>query len=528
MRQVQRLAFNTLLLTSASFFMQAVGVVFQVYLTAQIGAEGIGLWQLTMAVYALAVNLAISGVRFAATRLVAEELGLGIGGGVRTAMTRCLWYAALFGGVSGFILWWCAPFLAGEWIGDLRCVLPLRVLAPGLPFLSMGAALGGYFTAVQRVVKAAAAQSMEQFVRIGVIILIFWGMAPQGLDQACAAVAAGSAAGELCSLAALWALYRLDRRRISRGLPPPSGRSMTRRLLHTALPVAFSSYARTALSTLQNLLIPRGLKKAGASSQGAFSSYGVIHGMVFPIIFFPSALLTALAELLIPELTRSQVAGQRARVDYMIGRVFGMGILFSFGVSGIIWGFSQELGIIIYKNPDAARYIRVFAPLIPVMYMDTLTDGMLKGLGEQVASMRYNIIDSLCSVILVYLLLPRFAIGGYLFTVWFTEVLNFALSVGKLLRISGLKISLWGNILRPAGCVISAAIFVPPLSAAAGLPGATGGSGLALQILLALAVYFVLLCLTGAFTRQDAAWLLGLLLGRKKQASPSAACREQA
>ena len=514
MRQVQRLAFNTLLLTAASFFMQTVGVSFQVYLTSRIGSEGIGLWQLTMSVYSLAVTLAISGVRFAATRLVAEELGLGSHRGAKAAMARCLWYSALFGSGAAVILWGGASLFAGQWIGDPRCAFSLRVLALGLPFLAMGSALGGYFTAVQRVLKSATAQALEQFIRIGVTVAIFLWLAPKGLEYACAAVAAGSAVGEVCSLGLLWGLYLTDRRRYSHPGRPP--RRMTFRLLHTALPVAFSAYARTALTTLQNLLIPRGLRKSGASSQGAFSSYGVIHGMVFPILLFPSALLTALAELLVPELTRSQVAGKQARVDYMVGRVFSMGILFSFGVAGMVWGFSRELGLIIYDSLEAGQYMRIFAPLIPVMYMDMLTDGMLKGLGEQVATMRYNIIDSLCSVILVYLLLPRFAIGGYLFTVWFTEVLNFALSVGKLLRISSLRVTLWGDVLRPATCVAASAVFLPPLTVLMGLSPAACGGSLALRIALALLVYIVLLCLTGAITREDAEWFAGLLLGHKK------------
>ena len=494
--------------------MQGVGVVFQVYLTSRIGPEGIGLWQLTLSVYTLAVTVAISGVRFAATRLVAEELGLGCHRGARTAMVRCLGYAGIFGCGAALLLWMTAPALAAQWIGDPRCALGLRVLALGLPCLSLGAAFGGYFTAVQRVLRAASAQALEQLVRIAVTVALLGSAVSGDLEYACAAVAAGSMAGEVCSLGALWFLYLVDVRRYNRpGAPPPR---MTRRLLSTALPVAFSAYARTLLSTIQHLLIPWGLRKSGASSHGALASYGIIHGMVFPLVFFPAALLTALAELLVPELTRCQVAGRRDRVDHMVSRVFYLGLLFSFGTAGLVWGFSGELGRIVYNSPQASGYLRTLAPLIPVMYMDMLTDGMLKGLGQQMASMRYNIVDSLCSVILVFLLLPRFAIGGYLFTVWFTEVLNFALSVGKLLRVSGLRISLWGSILRPAGCIASAVLLCPVLTRWVNLSVSLSGGILALRMALALVLYLLLLVLTGGLTREDASWFRGILPGERK------------
>ena len=51
----------------------------------------------------------------------------------------------------------------------------------------------------------------------------------------------------------------------------------------------------------------------------------------------------------------------------------------------------EELAI--YKSGEVGSYIRLLAALMPVMYMDTVTDGMLRGLGQQLHVMRYNIID---------------------------------------------------------------------------------------------------------------------------------------
>ena len=89
---------------------------------------------------------------------------------------------------------------------------------------------------------------------------------------------------------------------------------LTSRMLHIALPLAFSAYARSALSTLEHLLVPRGLKSAGFSADRALSGYGTIQGMVMPIISFPACFLMALGELMIPELTEAQMRG-RARRD---------------------------------------------------------------------------------------------------------------------------------------------------------------------------------------------------------------------
>lgn len=112
----KRLIVNTALLTGASLLMRCIGMVFQAWLAGRIGAAGIGLYQLVMSVELLATTFAISGIRFAVTRLVAEEIGLGRGGGVGGAMSRCAAYSLVFGAAACVILYLFAEPIGFLWI----------------------------------------------------------------------------------------------------------------------------------------------------------------------------------------------------------------------------------------------------------------------------------------------------------------------------------------------------------------------------------------------------------------------------
>ena len=101
----RRLIVNTALLTGSSLLMSCIGMAFQVWLVGRIGEAGIGLYQLVLSVSFLCATVAISGIRFAATRLISEELGRENPGGVRGAMLRCVAYALFFGLASGLVLW---------------------------------------------------------------------------------------------------------------------------------------------------------------------------------------------------------------------------------------------------------------------------------------------------------------------------------------------------------------------------------------------------------------------------------------
>lgn len=500
MKRTKALFFNTILLTAVSFLMRSVGISFQVYLSKKIGADGIGLFQLTMSVSLLALTIATSGIRLATTRLIAEELGAARPSGVKSAVRRCLIYSLSFGTLAALLLYFGAEFIGEVWVGDTRTILSLRLLSLSLPFVAMSSVMSGYFTAVQRVIKSSAVSAIEQVVRIAVIVYTLGLLKPDNLEYSCAVVVVGGVVAEIVSFALIFILYEFDKRRYkSKGKP---GTGITKRMFNIALPLAFSSYARTALTTLEHLLVPRGLKKSGISGTNALASYGTIHGMVFPILTFPSALFLSMSELLIPELTEAQVQGNSHRIDSIVNHIQRLCLMLSIGIMGIMLFYSRELGGAIYQSDDVGNFMRIFSPLLIVMHMDTITDGMLKGLGQQMYSMRYNILDSLISAVMVYVLLPKYAISAYIFIIYFTESFNFILSIHRLSRVVKLRFSV-GTVLKSLlsiVCAINISLFVLRV---AGLPLAATPLSVTVHIALSLLLYFGLLYLFSCVTKDD-------------------------
>ena len=299
------LVYNTALLTASSLLMQGIAMAFQVWLAGRIGPAGIGLYQLVLSVTGLCATFAISGIRFASTRLVAEELGLEHPGGVCAAMGRCLGYGAFFGLAAAVIVWELSEPIGFLWIGDARTVRSLRISALSMPCISLCSSISGYFTACGRVWKPTLIHLIEQVSGIA-LVAFFLNRVPAGdIEKSCAAVTLGRMAADVLSLILMALAYLLDRRGHYRD--QGAGGRLTLRMLHIAVPLALSAYARSALTTLQHLLVPRGLKAAGFSANSALAGYGVIQGMVLPVIFFPSCILAAAAELIVPELTAVQV-----------------------------------------------------------------------------------------------------------------------------------------------------------------------------------------------------------------------------
>jgi stage V sporulation protein B len=224
----------------------------------------------------------------------------------------------------------------------------------------------------------------------------------------------------------------------------------------------------------------------------------MVCGMVFPILMFPAAILFSLAELLIPELARCAATDSRRRIDYLAKRSLRIAMLYGCCCGGLLYLLAEPLCVSLYQSFEAGNYLRLYAFLAPMLYCDAITDAMIKGLGQQRVSVRYNILTSAMDVFLLFLLLPKYGMMGYYFSFFVTHLLNFVLSLRRLIRITELKVP----------------FFIPALTCAATLFAAFGASfvqRIPLQIAAFLALMGSLLILFRVLSKEDIFWIKGLI-----------------
>lgn len=498
MRRTGTMFYSALLLTGANLALRMVSMGFQVYLSGQIGAAGIGLLQLVLSVSMLAMTAGMGGIRTSAMYLTAEEVGSGRWQGVRRVLSACFLYSFLFSTAVALLVWFCAPLVAEAWIGDLRTLAALRIFAAFLPVVCLGGVMTGYFTAAGRIRELVAVEILEQVVSMAVTVLLLSHWASGDPGRACCAVVGGSSAASLVTLLFL-------RSRETNRLPDPQEAPVpvAGRLLRVALPLALADDLRMGISTVENLIVPRRLGLFPQSAE-PLAEYGVVCGMVFPTLMFPAAILFSLAELLVPELSRCAAGGRRKRIAYLTGRSLRVALLYGLAAGGILFTASEALGMVLFDNPLVGRQLRRFALLAPMLYVDAVTDANVKGMGQQVACVRYNTVTSFLDVVFLWLLLPRFGLDGYYLSFLVTHALNFGLSFFRLRKVTGFRPQL-SVVLRALGAA-SLSLWVASL-----LPKVGGWSGVLFLAAGFCSVFFLLLVLLGVVGREDLRWIRGLV-----------------
>ncbi len=441
---------NAAILSATSLLLKTVGIFFRVWLSGKLGAEGMGLYQLLFSLYVLGSTLATSGLSTAVTRLVADALAENAGKRVFGVLRRALLLSVSVAGASTLLFYAGAPLLGNVFVRDARAVSAIRVLSLGFPFMGISACLKGYFLARRKTLPPSLAQIFEQLSRIGIIAALFWRFRGCSLETACAVVMGGDVLSEALSCGFVAACYYRDKRVLPTSVAPP--KSLTRPLLSIAVPITAGRYLGTALRTAENLLVPSALAAFAADRAAGLSQFGTLKGMAMPLLFFPASFLTAFSTLLIPEMSEALALGQTLRVKYTVRRTLHVTLVGSLLCGGLFFTCAAPLGRLLYHSDEVGFYLRILAPLVPVMYLESVVDGVLKGLNQQMRSLLYSVADSGLRIALILVLVPKTGMGGFLFVMLLSNFFTCFLNVRRLCVVSDTHIR-WGkSVLIPALC----------------------------------------------------------------------------
>ena len=478
----QRFFYNGTLLTLVGLAMRSVGMFFGALVSRAVGAEGVGLYTLIMTVYSFALTLAASGIGITVTRHVAEAVS-GAGARVGSVMRGAFIYATIFGTLSFLLLFFGADFIGNRIFHDARTVGSLKILAFSLIPSSLCSVFSGYFVGVKRVTANAAVQVLSNLFKIGITLVLVLSFKTENIGKSVFLVCLGMTLTELVSFLLLALQYFIH-----------SGKTCThcgaelRTVAKTAFPLGFSAYVRSALLTLEHILIPEKLRAYKGDNTAALSDYGTLHGMALPMVIYPMAPLSSFAGLLVPEFAGEYKGGGEKRLSRICAESLGTTLSYAIVSAVMLSLFSEELGYVIYDSFEAGSFIALLAPIVPIMYLDHVTDSMLKGIGEQVYSMWVNIADSLLSVVLVCILIPKIGIAGYAVVIIVMEAFNFVLSFLRLRKKIKFKLPIFRSLIIPLISAAVAAYVTREVFVMCGV----GASGLwlVLKLVFAMCIFF--------------------------------------
>ena len=401
---------GALQLTVAGVITRIIGLLFRMIMSRLVGAEGLGLFQMILPVYALLAVSAGLGLSGAVTKMVADRHARGD----RQEQQQILRFSLRLVTISSLVitaLLWIALAFPLNFFPDERIIAAIRLLPPAFFFASLSSILRSFSQGRRNMAPTSCSQVGEQVFRVLCGFIAAYWLLPLGLKYALMGLVGGIIAGEIVCFSTLSIMRPKEKciKSCSRVTKP-----MRREMVSLALPILLIRLSTSITQTLESLLIPAGLQKAGFSASQATTLFGQLSGMALPLVFLPTVFIIPLNTALVPAIAAAAALHLRERLFQLV-RFAIWGTLVLGTVSALILYFSApSLTGILYGNTSAAQLAVLLAPSAPFAYLQFTTAAILHGMGRPGIAVANDLGGTVAGLTIIYYLTvnPAWGING--------------------------------------------------------------------------------------------------------------------
>jgi stage V sporulation protein B len=457
---------GTIILTLAGFITRVIGFFYKIFLSNAMGAEWLGIYQLVFPVYGICFTIYATGIQTSISRLVAAEMGKRNPKNAYKILRIGVILSVSLAFLLSLLVYKNSDYLAVRFLLEPQSASSLRILALVFPFCGVTSCINGYYYGLKKAGVPATTQLLEQITRVIVVYMVALYAGNGDFRVTCEMAVIGIVIGEIAS-----SIYNFISIFVSKSPaalllqgPDPKAKSSGRKvilknILGMSVPLSANRLFINILHSMEAVLIPAMLRRFGLNTGEALSSFGILNGMSMPFIMFPTAVINALAVLLLPTVSEAQAVNN----EKLIGKTTSISIKYSLIIgiisTGIFIIFGRELGNAVFHNAAAGDYLIVLAWICPFIYLTTTLGSIINGLGKAHITFINSVVGSLSRILMIVILIPKLGIRGYLAALLVGQLIVTSLDTFAVIRHVRFPFNAVNSLLKP-GLIVALAGFL--------------------------------------------------------------------
>ena len=388
---------TVILIVIFSAITRLLGFLFRIWLSRTIGAEALGVYQISFSVFMVLLTLVCSGIPLVVSRMTAKHIANGDKTKERSVVTSAVLISLTYSIViSVLVLVFYKP-LSNLFV-DKRCIYLLLALLPALVFSSVYSAVRGNLWGKNNYVATCSGELFEQVARIIFCYVLLCGIFPRISGDMGAAISMSIACVFSCIFVVIW-YFRVGGR-----FAKPK---YIKEIAKTSAPITLMRTASSLIQPVIALIIPLRLMSAGYTNAQAISLYGIASGMTMPLLFIPLTLIGSLAYALVPDLARAKAKGDSEYINLRVNSSIAISLFVSFFMLPIFVGAGENLGIFFFDNIQSGILLAKSAWVIIPMCLTNITSSILNAVGLELKSFRNYILGAILMLGCVWFL-PKY------------------------------------------------------------------------------------------------------------------------
>lgn len=347
---------------------RVLGFVFKIYLSREMGAVQMGVYQVALSIFFLLLTVTTSGLPLIVSKLTAKFEASGnrrdAHGTVSAALVIGLG-SALF--VCAVVLLLRVPI--GKLMASPQSMVILLFMLPGVLFSGIYAAFRGNLWGKQKYTVMSVIEVIEQVFRIALTVLLF-ALGCNKLKVTALSLSASCAVTAVCCIAC-FLVYKGR-------LASPKGKIAP--LLASSAPITFVRASSSVVNSVIAIVVPMILVGMGHTNEQALYIFGSSIGMAMPLLYIPITVVGSLAYVMIPTLSSAYANGNLASARRQIETALKFSVIVAALFMPAFWMLGTPIGKFVYDNADAGRFLSHSAWLLIPVSVENIASSMLNSL----------------------------------------------------------------------------------------------------------------------------------------------------
>lgn len=320
---------------------------------------------------------------------------------------------------------------------DTRALPLLLALLPAIVASSVYCVLRAVWWGQKRFTLLGATELTEQVARVVLFIILL----PVAAEFAnLASLSAWSFSGA-CVISALVVIviFLFDGKKKIQNAPSAN---YIKPLLKSALPITGVRVVSSIAFPLISVILPLRLVAVGWDSVTAVSHFGIIIGMMFPLLTIPSTIISALATALVPELSSAKTETIHSRIKKSIAFTIFVNFIFI----PVFVALGRPLGEFLFANADSGIYLARSAWAMVPLSLSQITSAVLNSLGREKLAMQNYFIGSVALFATIWFLPAAIGADAVVIGLGLSTGIAAALNIRAINRITNADITVLPRI----------------------------------------------------------------------------------
>ncbi len=523
---------GTLILIAANAVSKILGAVLKIPLTYILGEEGMAIYQTAFSVYIMLLSFITSGMPFAISKYISEELTKKHPGNAGYAVRLSVIVMIILGLFGTAVMYFGADFFALA-MKDPKSPLAIRAISPAILFVALGAVYKSFYQGCSRMSPTAISQVLEALFKLIVGYLLASYFSAFSVKYTAAAAIFGVSTGEAFATLVLFLLYLPARRENCLYRPEDRRRKTAQALMSIAVPMTAASIASGCLSLLETSVIRTSLTTLVFTGEAAHSFlahygkftplfnnlentlrlsydgarwlFGAYSGYAMTVFNLPVGVLASFGVSLLPVITECITLKECSRLDRCVSSAFKVILIISAACAVIFAVFSEEILYLLFKNTASAMLLSYSAPLLVIISLTQLVCSVQYASGKIMEPFRISVLCMAVKIVLSYILIhrPCLNITGVIISSFAACSLQLILNMRSLAKSHGIRflsLSALFKVSVSTALMLSASVHIKKT---AGVIFTNHILSLAVSLIFVFLLYLLLIVISGAVKKNE-------------------------